>query len=409
MPKKLLLATACLLMLLTVGGCWSRREVEDLAIVMIIGVDKVKIKGMEQFRWTFRVVRPGQLAKGGESGGGGGGGGTLPVSWLASSLGDTPFEADRNFASRSPRRTFMAHSQVIIIGEQLAKEGLHEVLDIFLRHKDIRLRNWVVVTKGEAIELMTAEPELETLLSEEMSQLISISGPRLSEGTALDLKDFALVLLSPGIDPVTAWMELLTPPETRTMAEGGMEAKPVPKTVRYHGGAVFRKDKLVGFLGDHHIMGYLYIKGQAKGGVIPYRLPGEKEKSFAYSIVRSSSEIKPVIKEGKISFEIKIDSEGDLAESLETKGIAKQEIIQEMEQSLQSVIKLYAESALYQAQKKYQADIFGFGATLHRKEPKIWKQVEQDWYSIYPDIPIKVTVKAKIRRTGMISDPLVIK
>lgn len=407
MPKKLVLGLACLLVLLTVGGCWSRREVEDLAIIMVIGLDKVKVKGEDKIRTTLRIVRPGQLGKGGESGGGGGGG-NKPVSWIVSSIGETQNEAGRNFAARSPRRTFLAHSQVIIIGEKLAKEGVHEMLDLYLRHKDIRMRNWVIIAKGEALDLITVDPELETLLSEEMSQLIDTSGPIISKGTTLDLKDFALTLLSPGVDPVTGWMEVFTPPENKEIG-AELEAKPVVKSVRYHGGAVFQKDKLVGFLGDDHIMGYLYVKGEAKGGIIPFKLPGEKEKNVSYSMVRSSSKIKPVIKGGKITFEIEIESEGDLAEYMETMGIAKQDIIQEMEKALQSVIKLYAESVLYQAQKKYKADIFGFGAILHRKEPKIWKQVEKDWYSIYPDIPVKVTVKAKIRRTGMLAEPLVIK
>lgn len=67
--------------------------------------------------------------------------------------------------------------------------------------------------------------------------------------------------------------------------------------------------------------------------------------------------------------------------------------------------------AILKCQKDLESDIFGFGATFHRQQAKYWKEnkLEKNWLGVFPDVPVKVEVKANIRRSGLISDSIQIK
>lgn len=62
-------AVLCCLLLCSIllGGCWDRREVNDVAFVMGTGLDK---EG-DQYRVTMQIALPGQLGSSGSTGGGG--------------------------------------------------------------------------------------------------------------------------------------------------------------------------------------------------------------------------------------------------------------------------------------------------------------------------------------------------
>jgi len=152
MSKQFVHTLLILLLMTLVAGCWSRREVEELAIAAAIGIDLVEIQGEQKFRVTLQVIRPQAIGRGNQNAGAGSGGGRGgdQAVWLESGIGDTIDEAVRNFSTRSPRKLFLAHAKVIVLGEKAARHGLHEYLDFLHRFKEIRLRTWVVVSEGEA-------------------------------------------------------------------------------------------------------------------------------------------------------------------------------------------------------------------------------------------------------------------
>lgn len=45
-------------LILLLGGCWSKRELNELAIVAAVGVDRVN----EQYEISVQIVNPGQVA-----------------------------------------------------------------------------------------------------------------------------------------------------------------------------------------------------------------------------------------------------------------------------------------------------------------------------------------------------------
>lgn len=411
---------AALLMLLSLGGCWSRVEIENLAIVTAVGVDIVQVDGREKWRTSFMIIRPGGMSPGPGQGGGGGGGGVgsgaggREAEWLVSGLGETFMESMLNIDTRSPRLVYLGHASPLILGEGVARAGVHDVIDSVIRQPRVRLRPWVLVVEGEALNVLRASPEVDQLLASEIIGIIENSLPRSGKGHAVSLKDFAHHLVTPGRDAVTSRVELFTPQEEQAAGGGGggspgEQGGGGAQAVRLNGSAVFRQNRLVGWMMDRETMGYLFAEGEARGADIPLPLNPGGDIHFSVTILRSRSEITPRVQDGRLTFLIDIQARGELAEHLETHEFADPETMARLDEILSREIKQRVEESIRRSQREFRADIFGLGEQLHQEEPFVWKQVHANWYDIYPTVEIVVNVDATIVHTGMIGNTPVIR
>ncbi|MDI3535386.1 MAG: spore germination protein [Thermosediminibacterales bacterium] len=376
------------MLLLTNSGCWSRVEIEDLAVVLLIGLDKAKEES--KVRVTVQLARPeeiaGAVAENGST--------TKKASWVTASTGDSIYDAQQNLAMHVSRELFWAHTRAIIIGEELAKEGIAPVIDFVDRRRDLRRRIGIAVVKGEARELLEAEPGLEKTSGQVYSGLL-VRLFRHSKAAISDLRDIYEMLTSKGIHPTTSRIELVKLKDEKN-------TKKQPKLT---GTAVFRDDKLIGWLDEAETRGFLLLKRKKVAGVFPVKCPVCEEKNVNIVLTRSYTSIKPQLVNGELIITVQIKAEGDVREQMCRDDLSRPEIIEALNQRLAQAIKAEVIAAQNKAQKNYQVDIFGFGEAVRRKFPKLWQKIEHKWDEEFPELPVKISIEAKIRRLGMILEP----
>ena len=200
MDKKLVF---CLLLILglATSGCWDYQEINDLAIVLAAGVDSHREGGVQLL---VEIAKPEQMAG---NGGGGQGSSGKPIEILES-VGSTIHQAQRNLHWRSSRDVYWAHKQVLIIGEDLARQGIAPLLDWFERDHQARHSIPLLVTNGPVRNVFQAQPELESTLAEEIIMLIEHMEKQ-SQGYGTMLKDFLHCLSSQVQHPVTGRLEVI--------------------------------------------------------------------------------------------------------------------------------------------------------------------------------------------------------
>lgn len=383
-----------LIISLFLPGCWSRTEIESLAIIGGLGIDVDKQGGKEKFVLTASIVRP-ALAGGGTEAGGGGQG--KPIYWRVSSLGDTMAEAERNVNLRIPRRVFYGHLRFVLISEKAARKGLTDIFDYLHRNMRIRPRVLVLMTSKRATEELITSSELETTIARQIEEMDRISLAQASKATILDLSETTEELIAPGVDPMVARLTTVTSPPTEP---GG---DPV-KVFRLTGGGVFRIDKFVGWMDAEEIRGLLLATGQAKTGPFSISLHPHPSDDVSIMMARATGNIKVKTKGEEVTANIEIVAEGDLSEYHKTDEIATDEGIKKLEKKFAEEINRQVMKSVKKAQK-LNSDVFGFGAQLHRSNPKEWKKFEKKWYEVFPKIKVKTKITAHVRRTGMIANP----
>lgn len=385
MNRRIILITVTAFFLISfTTGCWNRVELNEKAIVAGAGIDKAQEKG--KINLTMQVILPGEVKA---PAGGGQGGGAEKAVWVVTSTGRSVFDAVRNFALRSGRKGFWAHAKVIVIGEETAKEGIDKIIDWFEREPEVRRRTWVLVSRGDAKKIIEAEPELEKIQAYEIASLVKASKAT-SKVPQVNLNEFLGMASSKTTCPFTTGIEEISSEDKKS------------KTFRLAGTAVFKNYKLKGWLDAYETRGLLWVLGKVVSGIIEVECLLDGEKPTAQEIIRTSSKVKPKIKDGDLTITVEVFEEGNIGETpIPCADLTKPENIKRIEKRVAEVIKREINMAVKKAQE-FNTDIFGFGEAVHRKYPSEWKELENKWDEIFPHLEVTVKVDAKIRRTGLI-------
>ncbi|MDD4570144.1 MAG: Ger(x)C family spore germination protein [Tepidanaerobacteraceae bacterium] len=384
--RKGLLILLTAIVSLTVVGCWNRRELDTLAIVTAVGIDKSKEDG--KITTTMQIMKPSEI-KSASSGSGGSKG-----VWVVTSTGYTVFDSVRNATMQSDRKLFFAQNRAIVIGEEIAREGVTPLLDLFDRDPEPRRLTWLLVAKGKAGDVIHAEHEQENIPSKAIESLIKSSDVT-SMAVTVNLNDFLKNLSTHSTNAVAGRIDIIN--------EEDGENKKIK--MRVTGASVFKGDKLVGFFDRSETRGLNWINGKVKSGIIVVKSPIQETKNVALEIIRASSKITPEIQDGQIGITVEIKEEGNLGEQMSSLELTNTEMFRVLEQRKAQVIKNEIESVFKKAQKEWGTDIFGFGEAVHRKYPKEWKELKEQWGDVFPEIDVQIKVDAKLRAPGLSAGP----
>ena len=383
--KKFLLFLVVLLNPLLITGCWDRTEINDVALVTGLGIDKKNEKTIEL---TAEMHIPKALGATGGDGSGGNAG--APQTFIRSGEGSTITDAISNLQEKIPREVFWGQTKVIVFGEKLAKEGIRVPLDFLTRHPQPRLRAHMFVAKGKAKDILVLHPPLERSPSEVLRELAK--SEVLMDVTLKEL----LQMLSGDAQAAAIPMVRILPPNE------GME--PLQTIAYINQTAIFKKDKMTGQIDDKLTRGVLWIRNEITQANITVT-PKEGKGYVSTTMLRANSELIPRIQGGKWKITIKVVSENDVMVNGSDLNLMNPKFIQMLQKEIEKDIQHRLDQTLEKVQKDTKVDIFGFSEQFHRKYPKEWKKAKMNWDKILPSVDVTLDVKANIRRPGLSTNP----
>ncbi|WP_223812064.1 Ger(x)C family spore germination protein [Geobacillus sp. 46C-IIa] len=382
--KKVKRALILLLVIVTIamlGGCWDREEVNDIAVVLGIGIDRVK---NEKIRLTVEIAVPRAISAG--QTGGGGGGGSQGETIVRSGTGVTIADAIAQLQERLPRRLFWGHTKVVIFGEKAAKAGIREHLDFLIRHPQTRIRSNVLVSKGSAKSVLELLPPIEQSSSEvlrEMAESRTLLRKTVKE-TLQMLKGEAETALLP--------MVKVLPPE---------KGKKEIETIAFiYGTAIFKKDRMVGQIDDYTTRGVLWIRNEIKQAHVTVKIPGEKG-NITSRMIRSHTDVTPKYEKGRWKIVVNVMTEDDIILNGTKLNLLSERNIERIETELEKDINRRMKRALNRLQKEMEADVFGFAEAIHKKHPRHWRHLKKRWNDLFPEVPVELNTTVRVRRPGM--------
>ncbi len=362
-------------------GCWDRTEVNDLALIMATGIDKGKKNKIELSVQVF-IPSPSQSGQQNGMSSGTSSGQTL----VRSAEGETIADAMARLQEELTRKIFWGQNEVLIIGEKLAKEGLSDQIDFWVQHSEPRIRADVFVSKGKAKQILESMPELERDIAQQLREMV-----KSQIVVKVTVKDLAQMLSSESNAAVLPWVEEL-PSEYL-----GSKKKKIPFVNRV---AVFKGDKMVGRLNDKATRGILWPRNEMRSGVITISLKN-KPGYITLNLLRSRNELVPSITNGKWRMLIKTNADLEVIQNTTNVNLFNPEMIKEAEQRAIQEIEGRERLAFSKAQKKLNADIFGFAESFQREYPKVWKTKKNKWNEIFPEVDVSYKTNVTIERTGL--------
>jgi spore germination protein KC len=390
---------AFLLLMITVTflltSCWSKRELTDLAIVSAMGVDKTKDG---RYNLTFQIINPGNVAGGIQDGGGGM---QNPPITIYSVSGTNIVEASKRASNRISRRLYYAHTNLVVVGESLAREeGVEVLMDSFDRDPEFRKTSTLVIANhSTAADVVKTLTPIDKIPANKVLKTLEFTERLWGENVKVSLQDVMKGLQSSKEETVVSGFRLVGNPKRAQTLENLQESAP-EATLQASGIAVLKQGKLVDWLYGKTARGTVWLLDKIQKTSINIDWGGRKE-AIVYETIRQKTDVSAEVKNGHPHISIHARVEGDIGEMEVPVDITNPKVFTKMEQSLREEIKNELEKAIEQAQKN-KTDILGFGEVIHRSRPNEWKKIKSEWSDVYfPKLDVDITVEAYIRREGL--------
>lgn len=402
----------CMLLpvMLLLQGCWGSQETDEIGYILLMGFDK----GEENIlKVTYQMAIP-QPAEGGEAGAA-----TEIIEVEAASI----YGAQQLISAFVSKHSILGHNRAIIVSEELAREGLSKYINPLVRSRDLRRTTFLMVVKGKAGEFIEKNKGL--IFEKYPSRQVDIFMAS-SDLTGFiyesDIHSFYQCLKSPGQEATAALVAVQKEKEDEENEIGEKKSRSneekikdemayLPGEIPRKGGnkieligqAVFKDDKLVGFLDGKETRYYQMLTGDFEKGIFSFPDPQEPDNNVV--VIEIIKRIHPKIRiksaENKTVIEVDIFLKGEILSIQSGKNYESGKLHQELENYIRTFIAHGATQLIKKTQEEYASDIFGFGEYT-RKFFWTWSEwVNYDWLTQYPYCEVKVQTFFNIRRPGM--------
>jgi len=384
--KYLGLALVTILLLswsLIITGCQSR-EVEQTAIAVGTAADWSEDSFVVTVQLAQAVTQEQSSTQ--ES----------PESIVLSERGQTLSESARRLNLLLPRLPLWFPASTLLLGEDLAKRGITDIVDFLYRSINIRHNTLLVMTRGAtAAEVLQVQTPLEPHSAAAIRRILETQENQTGIYVPITVDEFLYRIATPGIDPVL--------PQVRIIIQGGQ------KLLKIDGMAVFRGTEWAGELNETESRGFRFLSPkQIRGGLIIIPAPGDETRFVTIELISSQAKAKPILEEGQLRMLVEIKADGNFYDQTSPLPLVNLETFNILEEMTAHQM----EKEIYQAVRKaqeYKADIFGWGRLVQINDPALWSQVEKDWPEVFSQIAVDVKVDFELRRTYLTDRSFIIK
>lgn len=242
----------CVLICLSLTGCWDSVELNRRAIVSGVSIDRGPTEE-EKYVLSFQVIVADEIS-------GKNARGTSPVSVYKGS-GRTMFEALANASRQTARFLSLGHIRVVIISEKFAQEGIKDIMDVLERESETRLTSLIFISKGQpASECMTTMTVFGRIPANDLVEKLQTTSKQFGYNYRMEVDDIirGFRFLVGACDQWRASDWRFGPEESNDNLKNIS-----PKTIiKVTGLAAFKEDKLKGWLLGEEAIGTVLLKNK---------------------------------------------------------------------------------------------------------------------------------------------------
>lgn len=378
--KKFVLIVITLFILLISSGCYNYKEINDMAIVSSIGIDKDNKN--DKYIVSAQIMNSKESEDSEDS-----------QITVYTKEGDTVHEALRNITLKSPRKLYGNHLSKIVLSEEVAKEGIDNILDIFNRITEVRNEFIITIVKEDkASDVLKVLTTTESIPAEYVKLSLKIADKTSGLTYATKLDEFISLYLKKGIDPVVPVLKIDKKEKKGTTINNITTTNPISKIV-IEDLAVTNKGKLETYLKNEEIIGYNFLRNQIQKMIIPVKCDDENNYA-SILILKNKTKSNAAKKDNKYIINFNINSEAIITEYNCKKDLTDEKVIKELEKDTEKKIKRYIKKSLNK-QKETKGKFLGLERIIYLDYPKY----KNEDYSVKYNAKVNLVRKGEIRNS----------
>ena len=383
--KKVILLIICLLLC----SCKDYAELNKLSLVTGAAIDKEN----DKYEVSLLIANSPKIdtsAKEGEA-----------QTTVYQAKGKTISEAIKQLDRKTPKQLYFNHINIVIISEEIGKEGFLKTADWLMRNPQTRNRFYLMqVNNNKAGEVLKIISPLESFPSQSIATLIETNKNSRSTGDSASYSSFIGRILETGYEPIMSTIKINGNPKEGSKQSNLESSK--PKTYLSLGElAIYKGDK--------------YIKTTTKKQSEMINIINNEEKELVYNLKYKNNNINIFSNNLKTKIKllsnnkatITIKGNGNINEINGNINLNNIKEIKKIERIWNKKIRKDLNKTISTIKNEYQSDIFGFGNMIYKNYPNRWKKINKKWNNYYfKKFKIKIKTNLKISGTGSLTKTL---
>lgn len=391
-------------------GCWDRRELEEQAFVVVIGIDEGE--GRNNISVTFQIANP-QVGSSDRA--------TAqnePASDIVT-LSSPDFLTARDLInSKVTRRVTFSHAKILVVGEKLARsEHFFELMMATIRDPQIRRGMNIIVSREKAADFIrNNKPQLETRPHKFYDFMVG----RWEDTGLVPISDINRFFQRTEADD-GLYLSIYGTAKKHKTKKKGYEDDYLPGEIETEGGdpvqmigsAVFKEGRMIGRMSGEETRIALNLREKTDADEMMVTFPDPLSKKHRVSlrfIMRNHSKVKVDVHRPRPLISVYLPLEVEImsipsainyVDDLEKQEILKEGIRKGLEKKHRAFIK--------RTQEEFGADPFQWGLAVRRE---FWTRDEYEryhWMQQYPKAEVHLEYDVKITRFGKQMRPQSIK
>ena len=315
-----------------------------------------------------------------------------------SGKGKTIYEAIKQIGLISPKELYIGHLSVLILSEDVAKEGINPSIEFLLQEPRSKKNFYVAISKdSKAKDVLSVTSPLTDFPSQNLATNLKTTTSLQGSVNATDFNTTLYKLVNIGIDLSLNGFSIVG--DTKNGVKNSNIETNVPKAyIKLSPLAIFKDDKLVSWTTKNESRGINIINDKIKE--IYLRLDCDQG-----DIVVDTEDLetkKAIDKNGNIT--LKTSGKASISEISCDIDLTKQSNINKLEKRIETKIKELENKAI-KLSKKHSTDIFGIGLMYYQDNPDKYNKIK-DYDKFYKTIKFTTKVDIKLNTLGSIKQTL---
>ena len=385
------------------SNSYTRVNLDNIAVVVSMGIDKGE---NNKLKVCFQFTNPSSISESGSSETAS----TILKSVDASSISS----AINSMNSYLGKELTLAHCKLVVFSEELAKEGISDIIYTLMNDAQTRPSCNVVVSKCTAEHYINnSKPFLEPLISKYYELFIS-SNQFTGYTSNATLGKFFDNMICQSCDPfaILGGINLQLPdtsPEALTNKETSDKSNSASlsgDTISENVGlAVFREGALVGELNAIETLSFMCIGNEVKGFLISVPNPQvENQNVDVYLTPKANTKIDVSLVNGSPYIRVDCKYYGQIYSMTNDSNYLDPEILSRISEACNRYLEYIFTEYLYKTAKEYKSDINAIGKSSLKLFTTVDEYETYGWREHYQDSFFDVSAQVNVRSSSLLSD-----
>lgn len=376
--KRVIAALLSMLLLLPLSACWSYRGLNEMTIVSGAAIDFDIETGIYHVSCEIVDVTGSNKETGAKA-------------KLVEADGKTVFDAVRNAKKKLISKLYWGNTQVLILGKGLTEKGvLDSVVTWFNSNSECRETVDLIVSREKTARDLLTIPGLDnSIVSYEIRKIVDEDAYDTASLRPAQIYRIYNIMRSPGLE--------LSLPAFENVKNNNQTV------VEASGQAVFKNDKLSGFLTSEQTKYLLFAVDEIQGGILTLSSNHSSVADTSLEISKNRTSRSFSVENGKITVKLQTDTDVYLNHAEEGADLLNETKIQTIKDDIQKDLKNKIENLIGTVQQEYNSDILGFGNMIYKENPKLWEQVGPHWDEEFKNLKVEVQCTVNILNTSFLN------